>query len=573
LAVSLPQPGAYGFDMSAFRTFAAIALAAFSVWHGPVSHGAAAQESAVLSREEVFHPVFAENGMVAAQEAKAARIGRAVLQKGGTAVDAAVAVSFALAVTLPRAGNLGGGGFMLVHDAAKSETVAIDYRETAPKAAGRDMYLDAAGKVDKKAKRGGYRSVAVPGTVAGLALAHEKYGKLPWADLVAPAIALAGDGFPVTHYLAEGLERRRKSLGQWAESRKIFFRDGAPLKPGMIFRQPDLARSLEAIAMEKHGGHVTRADLAAYKPVIRKPVRGTYRGYGIVSMPPPSSGGVHLIEMLNILEGYDLKALGPGSAAGLHLMIEAMRRAFADRSKHLGDPDHWAVPVAGLTSKSYAASLRKGIDPKRATPSSKIAPGVPPRPESPDTTHFTVMDKAGNVVSNTTTLNFSYGSRAVADETGILLNNEMDDFSAKPGAANAFGLIGGEANAIAPGKRPLSSMTPVIVFKDGKPWFATGAPGGSRIITTMLQIVVNVIDHGLNIAEATMQPRIHHQWLPDRVRIEKGVNPDTRRLLAEMGHMLKPGRAMGSVQSVMRTQDGFYGAADPRRPGALVAGY
>jgi len=325
--------------------------------------------------------------------------------------------------------------------------------------------------------------------------------------------------------------------------------------------------------MKANDGLLTASDFEFYNAVMREPVRGTYRGVEIVSMPPPSSGGVHLIQMLNILEAYDLRKMGPQSAAGLHVMIEAMRRAFADRSQHLGDPDFWKVPVKGLTSKRYAADLRKSIDLAKATRSEDIRPGAPAPYESPDTTHFTVMDRFGNVVTNTYTLNFSYGSRVIADGTGIFLNNEMDDFSAKPGVPNAFGLVGGAANAISPKKRPLSSMTPLIAFKAGAPWLATGGPGGSRIITNMLHLLVNVIDHDMNIAEATAVARIHHQWLPDRVRIEKRIGVDTRDLLEKRGHRLKEGRAMGSTQSIMRMEEGFYGAADPRRPGALAVGF
>lgn len=569
------------------------------VWHGLVvlasgeaSAQTSTQESAVLSPKDVFHPVFAANGMAVSQEATASRIGRDVLRNGGNAVDAAVAMGFALAVTLPRAGNLGGGGFMLVHDAKSGKTTAVDYRERAPKAATRDMYLGPDGTVDKKASRYGYRAVAVPGTVAGLRLAHRKFGSRPWGELIMPAILLARDGIQVTRFMARGLERRRKSLARFAATKEIFFKDGRPLKAGERLVQKDLAWSLARIAvygaedfytgaiarrivetMERHGGLVSEDDLAGYRAVLRAPVRGTYRGIEVRSMPPPSSGGVHLIQMLNMLEPYDLKTMGAGSAAGYHLMIEAMRRAFADRSKHLGDPDFWPVPVKGLVSKKYAAHLGQSIDRDKASRSADIAPGNPAPYESPDTTHFTVMDRFGNVVSNTTTLNFSYGSRAVAEGTGILLNNEMDDFSAKPGVPNAFGLVGGKANAIEPMKRPLSSMTPLILFKAGKPWLATGGPGGSRIITNMLHLVVNVVDHRMNIAEATAAPRLHHQWLPDSVRIERGIGADTRRLLEARGHRLKEGRAMGSTQSILRTRDGFYAAADPRRPGALAAGY
>ncbi len=544
-------------------------------------------------RLDVFHPVFARNGMVASQEVLATKIGVEVLRQGGNAVDAAVAVGFALAVTLPQAGNLGGGGFMLVHDARKAETVAIDYRETAPAAATAEMFLDAAGQVDKKKARFSHHAVGVPGTVAGLALALQRHGSWPLARVLAPAIRLAEDGILVDCRLAGSLRRAAKRLGRWPASRAVFLQgDGRPLAEGARLRQPDLARSLGSIAAEgpkafyegaiadaiaaemaAHGGPMTKADLAGYRAVVRAPVVGRYRGVEVRSMPPPSSGGVHLVQILNVLENFPLAELGAGAGETLHLMAEAMKPAYADRSLHLGDPDHWRVPVRGLTSKTYAKALAGGIDRARARPAAELGPGRPQGYESAETTHFSVMDGAGNVVSNTYTLNFGYGTGIVAAGTGILLNNEMDDFSAKPGVANAYGLIGGAANAVGAGKRPLSSMTPTILFRDGKPWLATGSPGGSRIITTTLQIVLNTIDHGMNIAAATAQPRIHHQWLPDELRIEVGVGPDTVRLLEAKGHRVVVKRAMGSTQSIMATAEGFEGASDPRRPGALTLGY
>ncbi|MDP6815172.1 MAG: gamma-glutamyltransferase [Alphaproteobacteria bacterium] len=553
-----------------------------------------AQQNAILSPKERHHPVFAANGMVASQEATASRIGVDILRRGGNAVDAAVAVGFALAVTLPRAGNLGGGGFMLIHQAASGETMALDYREMAPKAAKSDMYLDADGKVDRKRARFSYASAGVPGSVAGLAAALKRYGTLPLATVIEPALRLAERGFTVGHGLARALAKRRQRLGRWPSTAAIFYRpDGSAYQAGDTLVQGDLAWSLRQIAergaksfyqgkiarriaadMAANGGLISLADLAAYRVVWRQPVRGRYRGYQVASMPPPSSGGVHLIQLLNILEGHDLSALGHNGADGIHLLAEAMKLAYADRARHLGDPDFWPVPVRGLTSKAYARGLAAGIDPARARPSSAISHGDPAPHESHETTHFSIMDKAGNVVSNTYTINFSFGSGIVAAGTGILLNNEMDDFSAKPGTANAYGLIGGEANAIAPGKRPLSSMTPTIVFKAGRPVLATGSPGGSRIITMVLQIILNLVDHGLNIAEATAAARIHHQWLPDKLFVERGLGPDTLALLRQRGHMVVESRAAGSVQSVMRTADGgFLGASDPRSIGALTIGY
>lgn len=557
----------------------------------------AAGAPAILSGSARFHPVLARNGMVASQEALATRIGVEILKRGGNAVDAAVAVGFTLAVTLPRAGNLGGGGFMLIHMAKSGATHALDYREVAPMAAYRDMYLDAGGKVDKKKARFSHHSVGVPGTVAGLAAAQARFGSLPLSAVIAPALALAKGGMEVTPGLAHALHRSAKRLRRWPATAKIFYKpDGGFHAAGERFVQADLARSLELIAkdgaaafyqgaiakaiaaeMARHGGPMTLADLAAYKPRWREPVRGSYRGYTIASMPPPSSGGLHLVQMLNILQGYDLAAAGMGSARSSHLMAETMRLAYADRAVHLGDPDFWRVPAKGLVSRKYADSLRARIDPEHARPSAEVRAGKPGNYESEETTHFSVIDKDGNAVSNTYTLNFSYGTGIVAAGTGILLNNEMDDFSAKPGVANAYGLIGGEANAVAPGKRPLSSMTPTIVFRDGAPYLVTGTPGGSRIITTVLQVISNVIDHGRNIAEATAAPRMHHQWQPDKLFVERGFNPDTVALLKAKGHTVVPRRVMGSVQSVMRLTDDkgviLAGASDPRRRGALTAGY
>ncbi len=548
----------------------------------------------IYSRMDRIHPVYAPHGMVASQERLATEVGVDILKAGGNAVDAAVAVGFALAVTLPQAGNLGGGGFMLVHDAASGDTAAIDYRETAPAAATRDMYLDTDGNADPNLSRFTPLAIGVPGTVAGLALALERYGTMPLADVLAPAIRLAEDGFEVTAELSQSLKRSQERLSQWPSTAAIFYKpDGATYEPGETLMQPDLAASLGAIAMEgpaafyegdiaeaiaaemeRSGGLITRDDLSAYKAIVREPVAGTYRGYDIRSMPPPSSGGTHIVQILNILEGFDVAELGAGSAAAIHLMAEAMKRAYADRSAFLGDSDFVEVPLAGLTSKAYAASLRGGIDADRATPSETIAPGTSLAHESDQTTHFSVIDANGNAVSNTYTLNFGYGMGLVAEGTGILLNNEMDDFSAKPGVPNAYGLIGGEANAIEAGKRPLSSMSPTIVLKDGKVFLVAGSPGGSRIITTTLQIIMNVIDHGMNVAEASVAPRIHHQWLPDELRVEEGLSPDTIRLLEEKGHVIALKSTMGSTQSILRRDDGaLFGASDPRRATSLTAGH
>ena len=570
------------------RVFAGVLVALLLV---PVAAGRAAHGPG--GRLDIVHPVVARNGMVATSEARASRVGVDILKAGGNAIDAAVAIGFALAVTLPSAGNLGGGGFMVVHLAATGETVAIDYRETAPAAASRDMFLDPAGAVDRGRALFSHASVGVPGTVAGLALALKQYGTIGLGQALAPAIRLAADGIVVSRTLAASLGAREQRLKRWPASAAQFFQaDGKPYRAGDRLRQPDLARSLAEIAaggsqafyrgaiaerivadMAANNGLITLADLAGYRAVVRAPVAGTYRGYRIQSMPPPSSGGVHLIQMLNILEGYPIGFLGHNGADTVHLMAEAMKRAYADRAKHLGDPDFWPVPVAGLTSKGYAAALRRTIDRHRARPSAEIAAGDPVAAESNQTTHFSVIDKAGNAVANTYTLNFGYGTGIVAAGTGILLNNEMDDFSAKPGSANAYGLIGGEANAIEPGKRPLSSMTPTIVLRDGKAYLATGSPGGSRIITTTLQVIMNVIDHGMNIAAAGAASRMHHQWRPDELRLETGFSPDTLRLLAAKGHKITVKGPIGATQSVMRAGNRLLGASDPRRPAALTLGY
>jgi gamma-glutamyltranspeptidase/glutathione hydrolase len=536
--------------------------------------------------------VVARNGMVVAQEARAARIGVEILRQGGNAVDAAVAVGFALAVTYPRAGNIGGGGFMVIHR-ADGTAAAIDYRETAPAAITRESFLDATGAADPKKSRESALAIGVPGTIAGLALAHEKYGsgRFTLAQLLRPAIALARGGIPVEADIADSLPMDNPRIARWRSSRKIFSRpDGMPLAPGDTLVQHDLADTLDAIArggprefyegeiarriaagVQEAGGVMTADDLKAYRAIERAPVRGTYRGYDIVSMPPPSSGGVHLVEMLNILEGYDLARAGRGTA--LALMIEAMKRAYADRAVFLGDPDRVAVPVARLTSKSYAAQWRATIDPARATPARDIRAGGTLAREGRNTTHFSVVDRFGNAVANTYTLNFSYGVGLVAEGTGILLNNELDDFAVAADAPNAYGLVGFEANAPAPGKRPLSSMTPTIVLKDGKPFLVTGSPGGSRIITAVLQIVVNVVDFGMGVADAVSAPRAHHQWMPDEVVAEPWLAPDIVKELEARGDKVEVRRAVTSANSILIAPDGMAGAADPRTRGALAAGY
>jgi len=555
--------------------------------------GVLADSPPILSPDALHHPVAGRHGMAVSQEARATRVGIDILRRGGNAVDAAVGMGFALAVTLPRAGNLGGGGFMLIHIGKTGKTVALDYRETAPKAATRDMFLGADGAVDRERMHYSHLAAGVPGTVAGLSLALARYGSMSLKDVVAPAIRLAEEGITVSDDMARQLARRRNRLARREATKRIFLKpDGTMLVPGDRLVQRDLGRSLRRIAeggpeafyngaiakrivadMRANGGLIKATDLASYRAVVRKPVQGRYRGYDILSMPPPSSGGIHIVQILNMLEGFKLSGSGHNSAATLHLMAEAMKRAYADRSRHLGDPDFWQVPQATLVSKTYAARLREGIDRAHATPSSDIAPGTLSASEGRNTTHFTVADQFGNVVSNTYTLNFSYGGGIVVPGTGILLNNEMADFSAKPGVPNAYGLLGGAANAIEGGKRPLSSMSPTIVLKDGKLFLATGSPGGSQIITTVLQILLNVIDHGMNVAEATAAPRIHHQWLPDKLLMERGISLDTIHLLRDMGHTVHIGPPMGSTQSIAWREGWMFGAADPRRPGALALGY
>lgn len=545
-------------------------------------------------------PVRARSGMVASTSEIASRIGVDVMKQGGNAVDAAVAVGFALAVVWPQAGNVGGGGFMLVRR-ADGTAEALDYRQRAPLAATRDMYLDAEGNVIPRLSLEGHKAVAVPGTVAGFVLAHQRHGTLKWADLVEPARRLAAEGFEVDHRLARSLqaESTRQKMAGSAESRRIFQRNGRYYEAGETLAQPELARVLERIRdnprdfyegetaallaadMKANGGLITLEDLRTYEPTVRKPLRGTYRGHEILTMPPPSSGGIALIEMLQILEAYDLRAMGWHSAQHIHIVVEAMRRAFADRSAFLGDTDFVDVPVDALLSPRYATARRLTIDPKKASPSRDAGPGDPSAHESPETTHFTIVDAAGTIVSNTYTLNDSYGAGVTAKGTGILLNNEMDDFTSKVGVPNDYGLIQGEANAIAPKKRPLSSMTPTIVLKDGKPYFAVGSPGGPTIINTVLHVILNVVDFDMSIQQAVDAPRFHHQWLPDEIFWEEfGINPDTRAILETMGHSFRaiPGMnrtvpgTIGDAQGVM-VEPGTgmrLGASDPRLGGVPV---
>lgn len=549
--------------------------------------------SAPILEGERFQTVQGTNGMVVTSHFLATRSALEVLQKGGNAIDAAVTAAFTLAVVQPRSGNIGGGGFMLVSSAKDNQVYAIDYREKAPLAATEDMFLQEDGEADANLSRYSHLAAGVPGTVAGLALALEKFGTISLEQALAPAIILAREGFVVSPRFSEGIRSKAKRLKQWSSTKKVFFKDdGSIYEPGERFIQKDLAATLQRISdhgssefyqgttarllvaeMKRHGGLITMEDMAAYSPVIRKPVSGSYRGFDVYSMPPPSSGGIHVVQLLNMLEGYPIAKLGHNSAKTIHLMAEAMKRAYADRSKYLGDEDFVEVPQRGLTAKRYAEKLRQSIDSNRATPSNTILPDNPLPFESDETTHFSIVDRYGNAVSNTYTINFSYGSGIVVDGAGFLLNNEMDDFSAKPGVPNAYGLIGGRANSIEPGKRMLSSMSPTIVKKAGEIFLVTGSPGGSRIITTTLQVIMNVIDHGLNIQSAVSAPRIHHQWLPDELRLEEGISPDTITLLEGMGHEVIQTSAMGAIQSILVTDGIMHGGADPRRSTSLAAGF
>jgi gamma-glutamyltranspeptidase / glutathione hydrolase len=497
-------------------------------------------------------------------------------------------------VTYPRAGNIGGGGFMIIHSAERGEDIAIDYRETAPAATTPQIFLGPDGKPDIAKSRDSALGIGVPGTVAGLALALDKYGsgKFTLADLIKPAIALAAEGAEIADDSADTLPDWHRRLARWPSSTKIFSRaDGTSLREGDRLIQSDLATTLSAIAeqgprgfyegpiaeklvkaVRDAGGIMALDDLRSYQAVIRAPARGTYRGYDIISMPQPSSGGVVLLETLNILEGFPMREMKQGSAPSLHVMIEAMKRAYADRARYLGDPAFVDAPIAILTAKDYAAKQRASIDLDRATPWTDALSATPPR-EGSNTTHFSVVDSLGNAVSNTYTLNFSYGIGLVADGTGVLLNNELDDFTAAPGASNAFGLVGFEANLPGPGKRPLSSMSPTIVLKDGKPVLVTGSPGGSRIISAVLQVVVNVLDYGMDVAAAVAAPRLHHQWLPDDVRVERGFADSTLAALRAKGHRVIEPLGQTSANSIAVTANGLLGAPDPRTRGAEAAGH
>lgn len=544
-------------------------------------------------------PVRARHGIVASTNEIASNVGVDIMKRGGNAVDAAIAIAFALAVTHPAAGNLGGGGFMMIR-LKDGRTTAIDYREMAPAAATRNIYLDKNGNVieGEGGSIEGYRAAGVPGTVRGMELALKKYGsgKMNWAQLIEPARRLAANGFTVNYNLSRSLRGSREYLSKYAETKRIYLNNGKFYNEGDVFVQPDLAATfarlqqrgpnefytgqtaqLIATDMKRHNGLLTLNDLRGYVAKERQPLRGNYRGYEVISMPPPSSGGAVLIEMLNVLEGYDLKKMDWASSDRYHLMTEAMRRAFADRAEYMGDTDFAKVPLAGLIDKKYAAQLRNTIDPERASSSEQVKAGKPVGYESEETTHFTVVDTEGNAVANTYTLNNSYGSAVVAKGTGLLMNDEMDDFAAKPGTPNLYGLIQGERNAVAPRKRPLSAMTPTFVLrKDGSLWFTVGSPGGPTIINTALCVITNVIDYGMNIQQAIDAPRIHHQWLPDELVFEPyGLSGDTQSALTSRGHKLARPRYLGDAEGIMiEEKTGIrLGATDPRRSDGLAVGY
>ena len=546
----------------------------------------------IVEYGSINHPVIDDEGMVVSQRMIASEVGAQILAQGGNAVDAAVATGLALAVVLPRAGNLGGGGFMVIYLKEEDKTIAIDYREKAPSAATRDLFLDENGDYDRKKAQFSLLSAGVPGSVAGFHHALTRYGTLTWEEVLQPAINLAENGFVIPHDLANTLasKRYRDRLSADPAASKVFFKKNKEIySAGEILVQKDLAWTLKQLSqngpeafyageiaklivkeMERNGGLITLEDLKNYDVAERQPLEGSYKGYKIVSMPPSSSGGTHLIQMLNMLEDFPLKEMGFGSADTIHILAEVMKRAYADRSKYLGDSDFYKVP-SSLVSKQYAKALNKEISLDQVTPSNEVSPGNPYPYESPDTTHFSVMDSYGNAVSNTYTLNFSYGSGKMIPGTGMLINNEMDDFSSKPGTPNGYGLLGSEANAIEGNKRPLSSMTPTIIFKDQKPYMVFGSPGGSRIITTVLQVALNVMEHKMNIAQAVHSPRMHHQWLPEVLMLEKGFGSDTEKLLENKGYKLYQSSTMGSVQAIVKEGNYFYGSADPRRPSAGVA--
>ena len=547
-------------------------------------------ENTIFNSKAIVHPEVGRNGMVVSQHYLATNAGHSILEEGGNAYDAAIAVAFALAVVLPRAGNIGGGGFMVMFDEASQDSYSIDYRETAPEAATKDMFLNSDGSVNKKRATQGVLSIGVPGTVYGMWEVHKKFGSLPWSKLLAPAIELAEDGFLISPFMADALNKRYKKLGKFENFKKIFYQN-YPVQMHQRLKQPNLAETLKTISkngvkgfyegeiatmidayMRENGGLITKKDLKNYRPIWRDTLHGTFNEYEIVTMGPPSSGGVHIIQMLNILENYDLVTMGHNSPTYAALLTESMKYAYADRSKYLGDPDFFDVPVQSLISKEYAKNIYKKIKLNSITPSEKILPGSELKHESLDTTHFSVADTNGNFVSNTYTLNSGFGSGVIVDGTGVLMNNEMDDFVSAPGIPNQFGLVGGEANKIEPFKRPLSSMTPTIVLRDDKPIYATGSPGGSRIITTVLQFLLNTLVFKMEISDATVAPRIHHQWKPDVLMLETGFDIQHADKIESFGqkiYLSGPGTALESIE---KKGGFFYGFGDTRRPDSKAKG-
>jgi len=547
-------------------------------------------ENTIFNSKAIVHPEVGRNGMVVSQHYLATNAGHSILEEGGNAYDAAITVAFALAVVLPRAGNIGGGGFMVMFDEASQESYSIDYRETAPEAATKDMFLNSDGSVNKKRATQGVLSIGVPGTVYGMWEVHKKFGSLPWSKLLAPAIELAEDGFLISPFMADALNKRYKKLGKFENFKKIFYQN-YPVQMHQRLKQPNLAETLKTISkngvkgfyegeiatmidayMRENGGLITKKDLKNYRPIWRDTLHGSFNEYEIVTMGPPSSGGVHIIQMLNILENYDLVTMGHNSPTYAALLTESMKYAYADRSKYLGDPDFFDVPVQSLISKEYAKKINKKIKLNSITPSEKILPGSELKHESLDTTHFSVADTNGNFVSNTYTLNSGFGSGIIVDGTGVLMNNEMDDFVSAPGVPNQFGLVGGKANKIEPFKRPLSSMTPTIVLRDDKPVYATGSPGGSRIITTVLQFLLNTLVFKMEISDATVAPRIHHQWKPDVLMLETGFDiqhADKIESLGQKIYLSGPGTALESIE---KKGSFFYGFGDTRRPDSKAKG-
>ena len=532
-----------------------------------------------------------KNGMVTTQHFLATAVGEKILNSGGNAYDAAIAVGFTLAVVLPRAGNIGGGGFMVIHDSTLNKQFSIDYREKAPIKSDKDMYLNSDGTFnDQKLSTFGYLASGVPGTVAGLWEVHSKFGSMEWSKLLEDAIYYAENGFYITPYLSDMLVKYESKLSFYPETKKIFQKNNQDFENKKLV-QKDLAKTLKLIAqygrdgfylgsvaekihtqMQLNGGLITKDDLENYQPVWRIPLKSTYRDTEIITMGPPSSGGVHVIQMLNILENHNVSKIEHNSSEYINLLTEIMKYAYADRSKYLGDPDFYKVPVSQIISKNYAKTINEKINVGKVTPSSVIYPGTFSDNESYETTHFSIVDKDGNAVSSTYTLNSTFGSGVVIKDTGILMNNEMDDFAAAPGIPNQFGLLGAEANQIVPGKRPLSSMTPTIVMKDGYFFFTTGSPGGSRIITAVLQSIINIVDYGMNLEEANAAKRIHHQWQPDLLQIESSIDPEIKNQLLELKYNIKIINPATCLQTIMYKDNMYYGYGDFRRPDAFASG-